>query len=108
MCEVINWNVDLSMHHHLEPVTEAKYKKAPTFKEFVSFLVDTPVDPVENMMRQICIMFCVKVSEYDPHWRPMYMQCLPCHISYSVIARMESLGRDSQYVLQTIGAANTE
>ena len=46
MCEVINWNVDLSMHHHLEPVTEAKYKKAPTFKEFVSFLVDTPVDPV--------------------------------------------------------------
>ena len=53
-------------------------------------------------------MFCVQVSEYDPHWRPMYMQCLPCHISYSVIARMESLGRDSQYVLQTIGAANTE
>ena len=95
------------MHHHLEPVTEAKYKKAPTFKEFVSFLVDTTVDPVEIMMRQICIALC-QVSEYDPHWRPMYMQCLPCHISYSVIARMESLARDSQYVLQTIGAANTE
>ena len=95
------------MHHHLEPVTEAKYKKAPTFKEFVSFLVDTPVHPVKNMMCQICTVLC-QVSEYDPHWRPMYMQCLPCHISYSVIARMESLGRDSQYVLQTIGAANTE
>ena len=39
-------NVVLSMHHYSEPVTEAKYKKAPTFKEFVSFLVNTPVDPV--------------------------------------------------------------
>ena len=96
------------MHHCSEPVTEAKYKKAPTFKEFVSFLVNTPVTQWQDMICQICIMVCVQVSEYDPHWRPMYVQCLPCHISYSVIARMESLGRDSQYVLQTIGAGNTE
>ena len=96
------------MHLHLEPVTEAKYKKAPTFKEFVSFLVDTPVDPVTKYDVPDLYNVLCQVSEYDPHWRPMYMQCLPCHISYSVIARMESLGRDSQYVLQTIGAANTE
>ena len=61
MCEVINWNVDLSMHHHLEPVTEAKYKKAPTFKEFVSFLVDTPVDPVTKY--DVPDLYC-SVSRY--------------------------------------------
>ena len=41
---------------------EVQYQKAPTFKEFVQFLVDTPV------------------SQYDPHWKPMFIQCLPCHI----------------------------
>ena len=70
--------------------------------------MDTPVDPVTKYDISDVYNALCQVSEYDPHWRPMYMQCLPCHISYSVIARMESLGRDSQYVLQTIGAANTE
>ena len=45
-----------------EPVSDPKYEKSPTFKEFISFLVNTPV------------------SQYDPHWKPMYIQCLPCHI----------------------------
>ena len=31
------------------------------------------------------------------------MQCLPCHIQYQVIARLETLERDSAYILQSIG-----
>ena len=33
----------------------------------------------------------------------MFIQCLPCHIAYRVVARVESLASDSQYILQTIG-----
>ena len=25
-----------------------------------------------------------QVSRYDPHWKPMYIQCLPCHIPVSI------------------------
>ena len=51
----------------------------------------------------LCYFFISKMSEFDPHWRPMFIQCLPCHISYRVVARMESLAWDSQYILRTIG-----
>ena len=44
-----------------------------------------------------------QLSSYDPHWVPMYVQCLPCHLQYTVTARLDSLARDSQYILQTIG-----
>ena len=43
------------------------------------------------------------MSDYDPHWLPMYVQCLPCHIQYTVTARLETLATDSRYILQTIG-----
>ena len=71
-----------------EEPREKKYLKAPTFREFVEYLVELPL------------------AKFDDHWKPMYMQCLPCHIQYHVIARLESLERDSAYILQSIGVTS--
>ena len=90
----------------LGTVTEEKYRKAPTFEEFIRFLVDLPVRQYwdeEWGEWSECLLFTWQLSEYDPHWRPMFIQCLPCHIAYRVVARVESLATDSQYILQTIG-----
>ena len=85
---------------------EPKYERAPTFKEFVRYLVELPLD------------------KFDAHWKPMYLQCMPCHIQYRcrqsevhlgikaltshlirlrVIARLDSFTVDSAYILKAIG-----
>ena len=64
---------------------DAKYAEAPTFREFVEFLVELPID------------------KFDPHWKPMYLQCLPCHLHYRVVGRLDTLARDSAYVLAALG-----
>ena len=46
-----------------------KFKKAPTFKEFINYLVSLPL------------------NRLDSHWLPIYFQCMPCHIKYSILAR---------------------
>lgn len=47
-------------------------------------------------------MTCV-LDRYDGHWKPMYLQCMPCHIQYRVIARLETLAADSAYILKAVG-----
>ena len=46
-----------------------KYRRAPTFKEFLHYLVSLPL------------------GRLDSHWLPTHFQCMPCHIQYSVLAR---------------------
>jgi hypothetical protein len=65
--------------------TDRKFKNAPTFREFVEYLVDLPI------------------RKFNDHWIPMYIQCMPCHIKYTIIARLDKLIRDSDQVLQKIG-----
>jgi len=43
------------------------------------------------------------LEKFDPHWKPMYLQCMPCHIQYRVIARLDSFSVDSAYILKAIG-----
>ncbi|KAK4318721.1 hypothetical protein Pmani_010293 [Petrolisthes manimaculis] len=62
-------------------------EKEPTFREFVQYLLDTDVE------------------EYDEHWRPISLLCTPCHVRYDVIAKMETLGRDSDFILYHRGLA---
>ncbi|XP_014913789.1 carbohydrate sulfotransferase 14 [Poecilia latipinna] len=57
-----------------------------TFGEFVRYLLD---EDVERM---------------NEHWMPIYNLCQPCAVSYNFIGSYEQLGRDSEYVLQRIGA----
>ena len=52
-----------------EPENE-KYKNTPTFREFVNFVLDQPL------------------SKHNPHWRPAYLHCMPCHINYTIIGRL--------------------
>ena len=51
-----------------EPVDEI-YKTTPTFIEFINFVIDQPL------------------SKHNPHWRPAYLHCMPCHINYTIIGR---------------------
>ena len=66
---------------------DPKYKKAPTFREFIEYLVDLPI------------------RKFEPHWIPMYLQCMPCHIQYSIIARLDTLTTDSDQIFLSMGVS---
>ena len=65
--------------------TDPKYKKAPTFREFIEYFVDLPF------------------KKFDSHWIPMYIQCMPCHIEYAIISRLDTLNKDSEQIFKTMG-----
>ncbi|CAL4168877.1 unnamed protein product, partial [Meganyctiphanes norvegica] len=56
-------------------------RKEPTFREFIQYLLDTDVEI------------------YDEHWRPMNLLCTPCHAKFDIIAKMETLPIDAEFVL---------
>ncbi|XP_026730042.1 carbohydrate sulfotransferase 11-like isoform X2 [Trichoplusia ni] len=60
----------------------------PTFYEFVSYLIDKYK---ENDLT------------FDEHWTPYYRFCSPCAVNFSVIAKVETLARDSMFVIQQLG-----
>lgn len=66
-----------------------RYLSAPTFSEFVSFLIDSAAD----------------VGSYNEHWIPVHLLCLPCNVKYDFIAKTETLSRDSARVLDMINIA---
>lgn len=43
------------------------------------------------------------VATMDTHWRPQYLSCDPCHVKYSHIGHMESLGKSD--IIETIQSA---
>ena len=55
-----------------------RYAMAPTFSEFVSYLLET------------------EVEDYNEHWLPYYLLCTPCHLNYTVIAKTEHIKQDSR------------
>jgi len=65
--------------------TEPKYKNAPTFREFIDYLVDLPL------------------RRLDSHWLPTYFQCMPCHIKYDILGRIDTMPEDSREILKRIG-----
>lgn len=64
-------------------------QKEPTFREFIQYLLDTDVE------------------EYDEHWRPIFLLCTPCHVRFDIIAKMETLSRDADFILYHRGLSNT-
>ncbi|XP_066971737.1 carbohydrate sulfotransferase 11-like [Macrobrachium rosenbergii] len=64
-------------------------RKEPTFREFIQYLLDTDVE------------------EYDEHWKPIFLLCTPCHIRYDVIAKMETLAKDAEFILYHRGLSGT-
>ncbi|XP_075943481.1 carbohydrate sulfotransferase 14 [Anarhichas minor] len=57
-----------------------------TFAEFVRYLLD---EDAERM---------------NEHWMPVYNLCQPCAVSYDFIGSYEHLERDSDFLLQHVGA----
>lgn len=64
----------------------------PTFSEFVNYITDTAESS--------------KVTKFDEHWAPYYSFCTPCHVNFSVIAKLETLTRDQEYIIRRAGLEN--
>ena len=54
------------------------YTTAPTFPEFISYLLATDV------------------TKYNSHWLPVHLLCRPCSLQYTLIAKTETIKRDSR------------
>ncbi|GBP68709.1 Carbohydrate sulfotransferase 11 [Eumeta japonica] len=60
----------------------------PTFYEFVAHLIKSHKDGR---------------NAYDEHWAPYTEFCTPCSVNFTVIAKVETLARDSAYVIHELG-----
>ncbi len=63
---------------------------APNFAEFVEYLIDTDV------------------SQFNEHWYPVYLMCLPCRYNYSVVSSVETLASDSADILRHLSKIITK
>ncbi|XP_046663836.1 carbohydrate sulfotransferase 11-like [Homalodisca vitripennis] len=59
----------------------------PTFEEFVRYVTESRV-------------------RADEHWAPIYQFCTPCSVNFSIIAKMETLARDQQYIIERAGISD--
>ncbi|CAG9799276.1 unnamed protein product [Chironomus riparius] len=59
----------------------------PTFKEFLQFVVQ----------------HYKSGGRFDEHWSPIYQFCTPCSINFTLIAKMETFDRDSEYIIRQAG-----
>ena len=92
-----------------------RYAKAPTFPEFVDFLLNTEVCAAINIKRthnswphnldqweerKVIVSLAwelLQVEEYNEHWVPFYLLCTPCHLNYTVVAKTETIEEDSRW-----------
>ncbi|XP_035778874.1 carbohydrate sulfotransferase 11-like [Anopheles albimanus] len=65
----------------------AKPPHGPTFREFLEFLVS----------------HYRSGGRFDEHWSPVYSFCTPCSINFTLIAKMETFQRDSEYIIRQAG-----
>ncbi|XP_054265111.1 carbohydrate sulfotransferase 11-like [Macrosteles quadrilineatus] len=59
----------------------------PTFEEFVRYVTESH-------------------GRADEHWAPIYQFCTPCSLNFTVIAKMETLSRDQQYIINKAGISD--
>lgn len=59
----------------------------PTFKEFIRFVIDSHRNG----------------RHFDEHWSPIYSFCTPCSINYTMIAKVETFQRDTEYIIRQTG-----
>lgn len=64
-----------------------QHPAGPTFKEFITFLIQNHKNH-EHM---------------DEHWSPIYTFCTPCSINYTLIAKLETFRRDTEYIIRQAG-----
>ena len=44
-----------------------------------------------------------ELSRFDPHWREMYKLSLPCLVNYDLIAKLETVESDMEFLLDFLG-----
>uniref|UniRef100_A0A1B0CW14 Carbohydrate sulfotransferase n=1 Tax=Lutzomyia longipalpis TaxID=7200 RepID=A0A1B0CW14_LUTLO len=64
-----------------------KMKARPTFKEFLTYLIH----------------HYKSGNRFDEHWSPIYSFCTPCSINYTLIAKVETFQRDTEYIIRQAG-----
>ena len=64
----------------------------PTFSEFVNYITDTAGS--------------LRITKFDEHWAPYYSFCTPCQVNFTVIAKLETLTRDQEYIIRRAGLEN--
>lgn len=64
-----------------------QYSSGPTFTEFLTFLI-------HNYKNN---------QHLDEHWSPIYTFCTPCSINYTLIAKVETFRRDTEYIIRQAG-----
>lgn len=78
------YGTSIIKNHRRHPQPE-EYRDVPTFGEFVQYLITTPV------------------WEYNEHWRPYYLTCIPCHQRYSIIIKLDSIAQETKYLVHITG-----
>nr|XP_045613691.1 carbohydrate sulfotransferase 11-like isoform X2 [Procambarus clarkii] len=43
------------------------------------------------------------MKNINMHWRPYWLTCAPCHLTYDVISQVETLDQDQEYVIRELG-----
>uniref|UniRef100_A0A1I8PV94 Carbohydrate sulfotransferase n=1 Tax=Stomoxys calcitrans TaxID=35570 RepID=A0A1I8PV94_STOCA len=61
--------------------------KGPTFNEFVLYLIEQHGDQ----------------KVFNEHWAPIYNFCTPCSINFTIIGKVETFNRDSEYIIRQAG-----
>ncbi|XP_073820893.1 carbohydrate sulfotransferase 11 [Musca autumnalis] len=69
-----------------QPMTAVK-PKGPTFNEFVQYLIEQHANE----------------KVFNEHWAPIYNFCTPCSINFTIIGKVETFNRDSEYIIRQAG-----
>jgi len=66
----------------------SRTSRRPSFSDFVNYLLRTPVD------------------QYNDHWVPYWLHCHLCEVEYDVIAKMETITEDTDFIANKSGLSN--
>ena len=45
------------------------------------------------------------MANYNSHWVPVYLLCRPCHLPYTIVAKTETIERDSRNFIHVLFCA---
>ena len=66
----------------------SRTSRRPSFSDFVNYLLRTPVD------------------QYNDHWVPYWLHCHLCEVEYDVIAKMETITEDTDFISDRSGLSS--
>lgn len=46
------------------------------------------------------VIFDIKRGNSDQHWKPIYQRCSPCQLEYDIIAKLETINTEGDYIIR--------